>query len=184
MHGESVWQPWIVVSWEISFLWSTDKVKVSEWCCLKITKNQLVHKDSHSFAFQTTLEYNCIAEFSADFSNIKFCSSYFTRCPCMFLHWGQEFVIKCIKCLSASVYIYIYICILQIENCCQKQSCTSMRYHALAALRYNALSVSCFLSFSVTSNQSHCLWFLQVRRETVPLSGCCHASFSIYLLVT
>ena len=59
-----------------------------------------------------------------------------------------------------------------------------MCYHALAALRYNALSVSCFLSFSVTSNQSHCLWFSQVRRKTVPLSGCCHASFSIYLLVT
>jgi len=39
-----------------------------------------------------------------------------------------------------------------------RDGCTSMRYHALAALlRYNALSVSCFLSFSVSSNQAHCL---------------------------
>ena len=58
------------------------QIKVSEWCCLKNTKNQLVHKESHSFAFQTTLVYNC----TADFSNIRFCSSHFTRCPCMCLH--------------------------------------------------------------------------------------------------
>jgi hypothetical protein len=39
-----------------------------------------------------------------------------------------------------------------------RDGCTSMRYHALAALlRYNALSVSCLLSFSVSSNQAHCL---------------------------
>ena len=61
-----------------------------------------------------------------------------------------------------------------------------MRYNALAALWYNALSVSCILSFSVSSNQAHCLWFPQVGHETalMGLSGCCHASFSIYLLVT
>ena len=58
-----------------------------------------------------------------------------------------------------------------------------MRYNALAALRYNALSRSCILSFSVSSNQAHCLWFPQVGQETAPLgvNGCCHASFSIYL---
>jgi len=39
MHGESASQQLIVVGREISFLWSTDKVKVSEWCCLKNTKN-------------------------------------------------------------------------------------------------------------------------------------------------
>jgi hypothetical protein len=130
MHGASASQQWIVVSWEISFLWSTEKVKVSEWCCLKNTKNQLVHKESHSFAFQTTLVYNCIA----DFSNIRFCSSHFTRCPCMCLHWGQEFLIKCIKCLS----VCVYICIFQIwkENCCQKQ-------------RWLYYALQCICSFAV-----------------------------------
>jgi hypothetical protein len=61
-----------------------------------------------------------------------------------------------------------------------------MRYNALAALWYNALSLSCIISFSVSSNQAHCLWFSQVGQETAPmgLSGCWHGSFSIYLLVT
>jgi len=60
-----------------------------------------------------------------------------------------------------------------------------MRYSELAALWY-ALSLSCIISFSVSSNQAHCLWFPQVGQETAPMgvNGCCHGSFSIYLLVT
>ena len=39
------------------------------------------------FVFQNTLLYNCSAEvcveFSVGFSDIRFCSSHFTRCHCM-----------------------------------------------------------------------------------------------------
>ena len=73
-----------------------------------------------------------------------------------------------------------------------------MRYHALAALRHNALSVSCFLSFSVSSNQAHCLclyasqtedsapgwllpWFL-FYLPTCALSAILHTCLSINLL--
>ena len=60
-----------------------------------------------------------------------------------------------------------------------------MRNNESAALWY-ALSLSCILSFSVSSNQAHCLWFPQVGQETAPMgvNGCCHGSFYIYLLVT
>ena len=57
-----------------------------------------------------------------------------------------------------------------------------MRYNAFAALRYNALSVSCILLFSVSWSQSHFLCLSASRAEDIApgLSGCWHGSFSIY----
>jgi len=50
---------------------------------------------------------------------------------------------------------------------------------------YNALSVSCILSFSISSNHAHCLWLPQEEQETAPLgvSGCCHATSKFGLRV-
>jgi len=73
----------------------------------------------------------------------------------------------------------------QIETAARNGDGCTMHYNESAALWY-ALSLSCILLFSVSSNIAHCLWFPQVRQETAPLglSGCCHGSFYIYLLVT
>ena len=61
-----------------------------------------------------------------------------------------------------------------------------MRYNALAALWYNALSRSCILSFSVSSNQAHCLCLSARQAEdSAPGAEWLLAWFLlIYLLVT
>ena len=57
-----------------------------------------------------------------------------------------------------------------------------MRYNALAALRYNALSVSCILLFSVSSNQARFLCFSASRAEDIaPGAEWLLARFLLYL---
>jgi hypothetical protein len=66
-----------------------------------------------------------------------------------------------------SPYIYKSACVIQRTAARNRDGCT-MRYNALAALRYNALSLSGksgILSFSVSSNQAHCLCLYASRAE-------------------
>jgi len=70
-----------------------------------------------------------------------------------------------------------------LHNCATNVTVCERDMHLL--VWYNALSVSCILSFSVFSNQAHSLWFPQVGQETAPLgvSGCCHATSKFGLRV-
>ena len=103
-------------------------------------------------------------------------------------------MIKCIKCLSVSVYIYIYMYIymhlsdrkllLETELAVL---CATMHLQPCGTMRLACHAFFCFL-FPQINPTSYAFPQVgqEVGQETAPLvvSGCCHASFSIYLLVT
>jgi len=99
----------------------------------------------------------------------------------MCLHWGYEFVIKCIKCLSVSVCVYnINLHHSDRELLPETEMavlCATMHLQPCGIMR---LAGPAFFRFLFPQTKPTAYAFPHVRQKTVPLglSGCWHGSFS------